>query len=426
MSQASNPMRTVALLGLLAAHMTTTELPAANYDESQVPNYTLPKTLEFKDGAPVESSGQWLTKRRPELLRLFEDHVYGRAPGRPQVMRFEILEESDSALDGKATRRQARVHLENAGRQHAFDILLYIPNNTSTPAPAFLTLNFRGNHTIYPDPNIVITKSWLPNDSNLNIENNRASEASRGGRSRRWAVDSIIDRGYAIATIYAGDIDPDFDDGFENGVHALFPDFKGPKTWGTIAGWAWGLSRGLDYLESDPQVDAKRVAVMGHSRLGKTSLWAGASDPRFALVISNNSGCGGAALSRRAFGETVQRINTSFPHWFNDVYPNYNDNEDAAPVDQHQLIALAAPRPIYVASATEDQWADPKGEFLAARLASPVYELFGFTGINQKNQPAPDSPVGDHIGYHLRTGKHDVTDYDWNRYLDFADNHLPR
>jgi len=413
----------LAIATLTGLTMSDSTLPAANYDEAKVPKYELPDPLTMRDGTKVKSASDWIEKRRPEMLELFREHVYGRSPERPSGLKFKVIQNDATALDGRAIRREVLITFARKEATPEATLLIYLPRNTNGPVPAFLTINFDGNHTIHPDPGISITRSWVRNIKDWGIKNNRADTRSRGAKRSRWAVEKILTRGYALATIYYGDIDPDYDDGFSNGVHRLYPKPK-PDEWGSISTWAWGLSRCLDYLETDRDINASKVAVMGHSRLGKTALWTGAQDDRFALVISNNSGCGGASLSRREFGETVRRINTSFPHWFCDNFTKYNDRVNDLPVDQHMLIALSAPRPVYIASATGDRWADPKGEFLSGHHADPVYELFGLKGVGITRQPAADHPVGHHIGYHLRTGKHDVTDYDWEQYLKFADRHL--
>ena len=399
-----------------------------NYDESKVPEHPLPDPLLVHGGAKITTGAAWEEHGQPATLKLFAEQMYGVAPaGKPEGLAFELDREVEDALQGKAIRREYVVTFAK-DRGPRVRLLLYLPKGAEgedgekKPVPAFLGLNFRGNQTVEADPRITLHEGYVLGGKKEG-DNRELAEASRGRAAGRWPAEMLVSRGYALATACCGDLDPDFDDGFRNGVHALYPEEgeRGPEQWGTIAAWAWGLSRLLDILEEIPEVDANRVGVIGHSRLGKTSLWAGANDRRFALAISNNSGCGGAALSKRAFGETVGRINRSFPHWFNGNFKKYNENEGDLPFDQHQLIALMAPRPVYVASATADRWADPKGEFLSLVHAEPVYQLYHDAPFGFTEHPRPGRCVGRVMGYHLREGKHDITPEDWKHYLEFAD-----
>jgi hypothetical protein len=404
--------------------------PNTNYDEKQVPPYTLPDPFTGSAGQRVTTPIEWQSQRRPEILKLFETNVYGRSP-QPPEMQFEVVSVSDNALGGRAVRKQVSIHLLPRSAGVTLHLLLYLPKSADA-SPVFLGLNFGGNHAVHADPEIALSTAWMRDADKPGVVDNRATDDSRGTEAERWQIEQVVDRGFGVATMYYGDIDPDFDDGFKNGVHALFhrdaSQERATDEWGSIAAWAWGLSRAMDYLVTDPQVDPKRVAVLGHSRLGKTALWAAAMDERFALAISNNSGCGGAALSRRIFGETVGHINNSFPHWFCRNFHRYNNREQELPVDQHMLIACIAPRPVYVASAVEDRWADPRGEFLSAKAAAPVYDLLLGPGAADlpHDMPPLNTSVGKHIGYHIRDGKHDVTAYDWQQYLNFAVRHFRR
>jgi hypothetical protein len=406
-------------LGAVAAAQSA----GTNYDESKVPRYTLPELLVLKNGTRVRDAKAWQTRRRPEVFGLLETRMFGRAPGRPEQMSFELTSVDRNALGGKAVRKEIAINLPG----QTLDLLLYLPANAHGKVPVFVGLNFNGNQAIDADPGIRPARVWRMDPETRKPAPQTAAPESRGSAAHRWQLEKILARGYGLATMYYGDIEPDFDGMIQSSVRARY--LKGrtapaPDEWGAIAAWAWGLSRAVDYLETDPGVDAKRIAVMGHSRLGKTALWAGAADQRFALVISNDSGEGGAAISRRVFGETVKDLNTRFPHWFCANYKQYSGREGEMPFDSHMLIALIAPRPVYVASAQEDKWADPKGEFLGAVAAGPVYALFGEKGIETETMPGIHQPVGDAVRYHIRAGKHDVTEYDWEQYLNFADRHL--
>ena len=394
-----------------------------NQDESKVPPYILPDPLVRADGKRITSSQQWLQYQRSVMLKLFADNVYGRMPGKPKNMWFKVYSIDSNALQGKAIRKQVTIFFNSTASAPSMDLLLYLPRSAKKPVPVFIGLNFYGNQTIHADSGIHLSTRWVMNDEKLGLINNVATGTSRGKDASKWAVEEVINRGYGLATAYYGDLEPDHPDGWKTGVRTTMKRELSinENEWGAIGAWAWGLSRIMDYLETDAAVDAKKVVITGHSRLGKACLWAAANDQRFAIVVSNNSGEGGAALSKRWFGETIEKINTSFPHWFVAAYKQYNKHPELLPVDQHILLALIAPRPLYVASAAEDLWADPKGEFLSAKNAEPVYALFGKRGLGVTEMPAVDQPVGETIRYHIRTGKHDFTLYDWQQYLDFAD-----
>ncbi len=394
----------------------------ANYQESEIPPFKLSDPLVSFNGKTIGTTEEWENIRRPEIIKFFEHNVYGAVPGPVDKVSFSTVEQKTLALEGKAYRKQVVVTLGKNDRELAFTILLYLPVTNEKP-PIFLGYNFLGNHTIINDEGILISPSWSKNNSDLNIENHTLDKRSRGMRANRWDVDQILASGMGLATIYYGEIDPDKND-LSDGIQALYykegQERPLDDEWGAVAAWAFGLSKAMDYFQTDMDIDASSVIVFGHSRLGKAALWAGATDSRFAAVISNNSGCGGAALSKRRFGETIAAINTSFPHWFCTNYKEFNEAEDKLPLDQHTLLASIAPRPLYVASAVEDQWADPKGEFLSTVYASPVYELYKLQGISQSSLPALNQPIQNTVGYHIRKGKHDVTDYDWQEYIRWS------
>jgi hypothetical protein len=367
-------------------------------DDPNLPAWTLPDVLTTSDGRKITAAEEWKTVRRPEVLELFRKHVYGRVPDTPAQVTFKVVKRDPNAMDGAATLKQVEVAVANGPKTLTLHVVLFIPNKPAQPVPTFLLICNREPENIDP---------------------------TRKVKSEFWPAEAAVARGYGIAAFLNGDVDPDKHDGFKDGAHGLLDaGERKPDAWGTIAAWAWGASRVMDYFQADKDVARDQVAVIGHSRGGKTALWAGAQDERFALVISNDSGCGGASPSRRRFKEreSVARINKAFPHWFCENFKPYNEQEDKLPVDQHMLLALMAPRAVYVASAEQDLWADPRGEFLSLVHAGPVYQLFGKKGLGTTEMPPIGEPLrGDGAAYHIREGKHNLTLFDWQCYMDFAD-----
>ncbi|MES2439067.1 MAG: acetylxylan esterase [Verrucomicrobiota bacterium] len=388
-----------------------------------------PDPLVASDGSKITTAAEWREKRRPELLEFFTREMYGRSPGKPEKLVSEVFDRDGKVLGGKATRIQIAIY--PGGRQGPrMDLLVYVPNGVKGPVPVILGLNFWGNQSIHTDPGIRLTESWVEDNRQpyvdlASVEDHRVTEAGRGINAKQWPVEEILSRGYALATMYREDICADRQPYFESGVHPLFPELqKGDENFGCIAAWAWALSRSLDELEKEPALDSKRVAVFGFSRLGKAALWAGANDGRFAMVISNESGAGGAKLFHRGVGEDIARLNTNFPHWFARNFRKYSGRDTELPFDQHWVISLIAPRPVYVASAEDDRHSDPEGEFASAKAAEPVFRLLGADGLPAEKWPPVGTSVQGGIGYHVRAGRHDVTDFDWRQYLDFADKRL--
>ncbi|WP_080059106.1 alpha/beta fold hydrolase [Spirosoma aerolatum] len=370
-----------------------------NYNEAKVPTYVLPALLNTTANRPVRNKTTWEKQRRPEIIRLFEENVYGQMPRSYDRLTYSVTHEDANAMGGKATLNEVLIEVVNHAKSVKINLVLFVPNQPKKPVPAFLLINNRGKDNTDP---------------------------TRAHKSDFWPAEMVIDSGYAIAAFHVSDLAPDDSVRYVNGVLQLYPDqLTANNGMKAIGAWAWGASRVLDYLEKDATIDTKRVALVGHSRGGKASLWAAAEDPRFAMCITNCSGNTGAALSHRRFGETISRINTTFPHWFTNNYKKFNNNEDALPLDQHMLLAAVAPRPLYATNASKDLWADPTGTFLALKQAESVYALYGLTSHLPARPPAINHPIiNSPIGYHNREGEHNLTAYDWRHFIQFANLHF--
>lgn len=360
----------------------------------------LPDLLTAEDGRKITSKEEWEAIRRPEIVRFFQEEVFGVCPPKPEKMTFTCVSHDETALEGTAILDTIEIAFEAPKGRYAFQLHMFLPKmENGKPCPAALLICNRD-----PEENMDLT---------------------RKRRTGFWPVEAIVKRGWAACAFFNGQLDTDADDGFQNGVHRFYKDAQEEHDWATIAAWAWGAMRCMDYLTTDPRIDASRITVTGQSRGGKTAMYTGLCDRRFAAYFSSCSGCVGAALSRFKGGETIRQINEVFPFWFCEAFKKYNDREFDMPMDQHGLLACIAPKLLYVTSATEDEWADPDAEYASAQLAGDVYRLYGMQGLPRDAVVEPDRPVwGEGVGYHRRTGIHDLTEFDWMLFLDFVEKSL--
>jgi len=371
----------------------------AQLDESNSAPIVLPDVLKTVQGKAVHSVSQWESERRGEVLELFEDNVYGQMPELYDKISFRVTNEQPGVMEGRARLKQLTITVWRTGKSLDIHLILFVPDNRKR-VPVFVLINNREKDNTDPE---------------------------RMNKSGFWPAEMVIDSGYAIAAFHVSDAAPDDKEAFQDGVLQLYPDqLTAANGMKAIGAWAWAASRVMDYLQKDKDIDAGKVYLVGHSRGGKAALWAGAEDRRFAMVFASCSGNTGAALSRRPVGESVEAINKAFPHWFSDNYKKFNNDVDALPVDQHMLIALMAPRPIYTTSATEDLWADPLGSYMSICEAQRVYALYGMHSGLTHDPPPPNTPIINSIlGYHIREGIHNLTPYDWQNFIQFANHHYP-
>jgi dienelactone hydrolase len=383
----------------------------------------MPDPLVMLSGAAVQSPKQWNDQRRPELQALFEYYMYGSIPPAPAHFQSKMVAQYPDFLEGKATLKI--ITIETGPRQAPrIDLMLIVPNQRPGPVPVFLAMNFCGNHALTADPRVPLARGWVPN-SCKDWTNKSATEASRGAQSTDWPLAELVRRGYALAAFYSGDVDSDRAE-VSNGLYAFLANGdaakNNPANRGTLAAWAWGFHRCLDYLVKDPDVDPKRIAAVGHSRNGKAALLAAAFDERIAIAFPHQAGCGGSAPSRGKTGESVKVINEHFPHWFNATFKQFNEAPERLPFDQNCLVALCAPRAILFSAAQDDQWANPAGQFEVLQAAEGAYRLLGVPGLNTAQMPPTHELVGAHLGYYIREGKHSMTSDDWRVFMDFADH----
>jgi hypothetical protein len=393
-----------------------------NYDESLSGTYTLPDPLVFPDGKKVKNASQWYKKRRPQIVSLFEEFQYGKLPETRGKISFKITEKGTPALDGKAIRRQVTVYLAKDTSDHKMEILIYLPAGAVKPVPLFFNVSFSPNAMIADDPGIKAGYMWGREGKRVPVQ--------RTGGFGRLDINMFLSQGIGFATLYYGDIEPDFADGIKYGIRSQYlkegQKYPAPDEWGAISAWSWGLSRAMDYFETDAHIDPKKVALFGVSRLGKTVLWTGARDTRFGMVIASCGGEGGAAISRRWYGETIDHMThpTRYFYQFAGNWRDFKDDPSLSPVDGHLLVALMTPRPLLLQTGDTDFWSDPKGEFVAAVAGGPVYELLGKKSLRTDVWPEAGVPLLNDLGYFMHKGGHGALPSDYDVFIRFMKMHF--
>jgi hypothetical protein len=416
----------LAALGVLLGSLVTL-LAAANFPEFSAlrPQASLPDPLTMLDGRTVKTAEQWIAERRPELKALFQHYMYGAIPPTQGSVRAKLVGQHGDFLGGTATLKLLTLQTGTSSNAPQIDLMLVVPKERRGRAPVFLAMNFCGNHALTDDKRVPLARGWMGKGCQ-GCTDNRPTEAARGTQATNWPLAELVRSGYALATFHSADIDPDRAD-LSDGIYAWLAagDLakNNPTNRGTIAAWAWGFHRCVDYLVTQDDIDAKRIAAVGHSRNGKTALLAAAFDERIAMAFPHQAGCGGSAPSRGKTGESVQAINDRFPHWFNAQFKQFNSEPERLPFDQHCLVALCAPRPVLFSAAEGDQWANPSGQFEVLRAADKVYRLLGAEGLGASQMPGFDKLISSRLGYYIREGKHSMTAADWRVFIQFANHH---
>lgn len=406
---------------LKAQNDTVAGIPV-NYDESKTGSYTLPDPLVFPDGKKVKNAKEWTKKRRPQIVSLFEEFQFGKTPEVHGNLKFNVFDKGTPVFDGKAIRKQVTVYLTEDTAEHKMDILIYLPAETKKPVPLFFNLSFTPNATVVDDIGVKAGFMWNRDGKRIPVDRERSFG--------RMDVNRFLSQGIGFATVYYGDIEPDFAEGIKYGIRGYYlkdgQEYPAPDEWGAISAWAWGLSCAMDYFEKDAQIDDEKVALFGISRLGKTVLWAGARDSRFRMVIASCSGEGGAALSRRWYGETINHMThpTRYFYQFAGNWRNYKGDPSQSPVDAHMLVSLMAPRPLLLQTGDTDKWSDPRGEFLSAVAAEPVYNLLGKKGLGIDTMPDAGVPILNDLGYFMHSGGHGALPADYDIFIQFMRKHF--